>query len=100
MAIKTKLIELFAQNPFAAHTVGLLVNGQNDVRRILHFAYYTIPYEAEELIFLDEDRASIEAALGQPLAESPAIGNLGSREILCLSVPPVLKADAKAALLQ
>lgn len=100
MSIKANLFALIARDPFFAHILMLLVRGQNDLVRFPPFEYYTIPFEGEELIFGDELRADIEKAIGQPLVEGPAIGNLGTKTILRLFAPLALKADIEAVLLQ
>ena len=100
MPIQQKLLGLFARDPFYAHALALLVSGQNDILRIPPMSDFTIPFEGDELLLTDSMRADIETAIDAPLVEGPAIGNLGTREILRLAAPLALKVEIEAALKQ
>jgi hypothetical protein len=98
MSIREKLLELFTRDPFYAHILELLNNGQNDVVRFPPFEYFTIPFEGDEVILTIENIAAIETALGQSLVEGSAIGYRGKHELLRLSAPLALKVEIEAVL--
>jgi hypothetical protein len=94
------LAQLCAQDPFNIHALKMLNSGQNDILRLLPFQHFTVPFEGDEVVLTKGLIQDIEAAIGEALIETPAVGCRGKNQWLKLVIPPQLKVEIETLLAQ